>query len=271
MPGRIRTVKPEILEDSKTAKLSHEAWRLFVSGLLLADDYGTLRAEPGQLLGAAFWATDANVRAATDELVASGLWVIYKVKGQQYAQVKNWSKHQKVNHPGKVRLPGTSEADSEQETRKRLSGDSQEALLPLSPLTTTSTTTTTGRSRKRSALSLGVHEPEAGRLWELQNQLRRDVSPRARTLLPSPDRLARIAARLDAGATSADCEHVLRVYAAEAKANGEIRWLNGETNWRSENFDRALGMSLSGERAADDDAALAIIERMETQRWSERA
>jgi hypothetical protein len=36
--------------------------------------------------------------------------------------------------------------------------------------------------------------------------------------------------------------HVLQVYAHEARTKPESRqWFNGETNWRRDNFDRALG------------------------------
>ena len=74
MAGRIRTIKPELLEDAKTAKLSHEAWRLFVSSILLADDYGAFRAEPGFLRGTVFWGSEADVHQAISEIVTVGLW-----------------------------------------------------------------------------------------------------------------------------------------------------------------------------------------------------
>jgi hypothetical protein len=58
-----------------------------------------------------------------------------------------------------------------------------------------------------------------------------------------PEALVRVAERLEAGASEEECEHVLRVYAAEAKkSNGQ--WFNGQTNWRAENFARALGQPL---------------------------
>ena len=44
MSGRIRTIKPELLDDAVTAGLSDMAFRLFVSSIVLADDYGRLRA-----------------------------------------------------------------------------------------------------------------------------------------------------------------------------------------------------------------------------------
>ena len=60
MAGRIRTIKPELLEDDATAGLSDSAWRVFVSMLLLADDYGNLRANPMLLDAAIFWGANAG-------------------------------------------------------------------------------------------------------------------------------------------------------------------------------------------------------------------
>lgn len=112
--ARIRTIKPELLEDERTARLSHLEWRLFVSLLLLADDYGNLRADPERVRGAALWAFPKDDVAKTlASLVAAELIVLYAVDSQRYAHVVGWSKHQKVDHPGKPLcpryLPGSSE------------------------------------------------------------------------------------------------------------------------------------------------------------------
>ncbi|WP_437948686.1 hypothetical protein WME98_50085 [Sorangium sp. So ce296] len=112
MAGRIRTIKPELLEDERTASLSHPAWRLFVSLLLLADDHGRFRANAAHLLGAAFWAAPADVAAALGEIETSGLVRIYKVRGQSYGLIKGWTKHQRVDRPGPPRCPGPDEADA---------------------------------------------------------------------------------------------------------------------------------------------------------------
>lgn len=42
MAGRIRSIKPEILDDEKCASLSH---------LEIADDYGNLRGDPDYVRG----------------------------------------------------------------------------------------------------------------------------------------------------------------------------------------------------------------------------
>ena len=121
MSGRIRSIKPELLEDRKTAGLSPDAFRLFIGAILLADDFGNLRAEIGWLEGQVFWSTPATggrsgVEECMDELTAAGLLVSYESHGQQYAAVTGWQKHQKVDHPGKPRVPGPNDDGSWRKT-----------------------------------------------------------------------------------------------------------------------------------------------------------
>lgn len=115
MSRRIRTIKPEALDDDKTAGLSHVAWRLFISGLLLSDDYGNLRAGVTYLAGQVFHScphTDSDqIRTAVDELVEAGLWQVYTVRGQTYAHIRGWAKHQRIDNAGKPRVPAPGEAD----------------------------------------------------------------------------------------------------------------------------------------------------------------
>ena len=111
--ARIRSIKPEILEDEKTAKLSDLEWRTFVSLLLLADDYGNFRANPGRIAGAAFWAhEDVELKPALERLSGVGLIRLYEVDGQRYGHITGWTKHQKVDHPGKPTCPPPPLGDS---------------------------------------------------------------------------------------------------------------------------------------------------------------
>lgn len=107
MSGRIRTIKPELLEDEKTASLSSDQWRLFVSLFLLADDYGNLHGEARRIEAAVFWGYQPS--SSTTDLLSVledvGLITRYVVSGQSYVSISGWSKHQKVQHPGKPRVP----------------------------------------------------------------------------------------------------------------------------------------------------------------------
>lgn len=134
MAGRIRSIKPEILDDEKTAGLSHLEWRLFVSLWLIADDFGNLRGDPTYILGQCLWASGESresVRKALEVLGGVGLVAPYAVRGQSYIAIMGWEKHQKVSHRGNPRIPGISQADSSPpENIRKSSGESPEVLLP---------------------------------------------------------------------------------------------------------------------------------------------
>jgi len=124
MSGRIRSVKPEILEDAVTAGISDTAFRIFIAAIVLADDYGNFRAEPHFIRGQVYWKLDPgrDMSAALAEL--DPIIAFYEVKGQTYGSIRNWSKHQRVSHPGKPRVPGP------QEGLPKPSGRPPETLVP---------------------------------------------------------------------------------------------------------------------------------------------
>ena len=112
--SRIRTIKPEILDDERTAALTSDAFRLFVGLITLADDYGNARGHLGYLEGHIFWAAPqhAGVEDLAAELETAGLILSYEIRGQVYIHLRGWSKHQKVDKPGSPRVPGPEKAES---------------------------------------------------------------------------------------------------------------------------------------------------------------
>lgn len=104
---RIRSIKPEILEDEKTAGLSDTAFRIYVSIFTLADDHGNLRAGARFVEKQVFWSRDPGIpfAEAWAELTSCGLVREYAVDGQRYAHIRNWDKHQKIDHPSKPKVP----------------------------------------------------------------------------------------------------------------------------------------------------------------------
>lgn len=109
---RIRTIKPEIIEDERTAALSDQAFRLLVSCVTLADDHGCLRSGPGFLESRIYWATTSKrpISKAMAELEMAGLIQTYNVGGQSYAHVIGWTDPtspmgQRITDPGKRRIP----------------------------------------------------------------------------------------------------------------------------------------------------------------------
>lgn len=105
---RIRTVKPEWLEDEKIALASTEARLLSIALLLLADDYGNGRAHLA-ILGPRVFPGAQNPREtlakALDELARLSFVVLYEVEGQSYFHIRNWDRHQRVDKPGKPQCP----------------------------------------------------------------------------------------------------------------------------------------------------------------------
>lgn len=156
MAGRIRSIKPELLEDEKASALSDAAWRLFVSSWLLADDHGRFRAG-ARYLAAQVWQDTSlteKASAALAELAAVGRVNVYQVDGQAYAEIPTWNKHQRIDNAGRPRVPPPPSCDSDNldavsprtaETR----GDSprfaaRASELAARPPTTTTTTTSEG-------------------------------------------------------------------------------------------------------------------------------
>jgi hypothetical protein len=114
MARRIRSLKPELLDDEKIANLSDTAFRVWVACVLMSDDYGTFRADPRLIDKNVYWAAIAerSVPVALSELQASGMVRFYAVRGQTYGQFVNWSKHQRVDNAGKTgALPGPEFAE----------------------------------------------------------------------------------------------------------------------------------------------------------------
>jgi hypothetical protein len=149
MSGRIRTVKPEWLEDSKMARLSDAERLLSIALLLVADDHGRGRAEP-EFIASRAWVyhpQDGLLKAQEGLLRLSevGYVTLYAVDGQRYFEIRNWTKHQKVNHPSAPRIPGSDQGvtltceQSQRPSRDPLetSREPQESLLPdlRSPIT----------------------------------------------------------------------------------------------------------------------------------------
>lgn len=104
--SRIRSLKPEWLED-ELALASLEARVLSIGLILMADDYGNGRAHPTLLASRVFPANPRETLAnALEELRQLRYVTLYEVEGQQYFSIRNWSKHQRVDKPGKPLVPG---------------------------------------------------------------------------------------------------------------------------------------------------------------------
>jgi hypothetical protein len=112
---RIRSIKPEWLDDEALLSASDTARLMTVALILLADDHGRGRANE-LILGGRVFPMDGpeaseKVREGLAELSRLGFVALYEVRGQRYFAIRNWTKHQKVDKPGKPRVPAPSDGE----------------------------------------------------------------------------------------------------------------------------------------------------------------
>jgi hypothetical protein len=115
---RIRTIKPEWLEDENLATCSDTARMVSVALIVLADDYGNGRAHH-LYLTSRIWPyascdpheSLASVSRALHELVAIGFAQLYEVKGQTYYSLTNWKRHQRIDRPSQPLVPAPGDLD----------------------------------------------------------------------------------------------------------------------------------------------------------------
>lgn len=109
---RIRTIKPEWLEDESLATCSDTARMVSVALIVLADDYGNGRAHHLYLTSRIWPYTScdpreslASISRALHELVAIGFVRLYEAKGQTYYNLTNWKRHQRIDRPSQPLVP----------------------------------------------------------------------------------------------------------------------------------------------------------------------
>ncbi|MDE2020831.1 MAG: hypothetical protein KGJ13_10890 [Patescibacteria group bacterium] len=106
--ARIRTIKPEFQQSEQIGRLSREARLTFILLWPFVDDEGRSRAA-SRMLASVLYPFDDDASTKIDgwlaELEREGLIILYEHEGSSYLQVINWLKHQKIDHPGKSRIP----------------------------------------------------------------------------------------------------------------------------------------------------------------------
>lgn len=140
MSGRIRTVKPEWLDDERLAEASSDARVLSLSLILMADDVG--RGRVNKAAAARVFPADPSVFEAALAELRPWYVRIYEVRGQRYFQIRNWAKHQRVDKPSKPHTPEPeegewvdpcSDAETLHDSRERLARVSRETPEILAP------------------------------------------------------------------------------------------------------------------------------------------
>lgn len=213
---RIRTIKPELLLDERVARLPDRAFRLFIGTILLADDYGRLHGAIGQLRGQVFWGADVNcnvhdVSHALANLLRENLILAYQVDGQRYLLVRSWSKHQKVDHPGKPRVPPPSDSIDDPVGLAKLSRESLEYAESLAP-------DLGPRILGPRTLDLGTCEDLNSRESRESRKSRESLAKVRKTKAPAGEPDGSPRAQGELALTSAEDKPTVRVWSAYAEA-----------------------------------------------------
>jgi hypothetical protein len=111
--ARIRSIKPEFATSEAIADLTIPCRLHFVLLWTYTDDAGRGIDNP-RLIKAACWPLDDDmtakkIDALQAELAANGRIRRYEVDGKRYFEVRNWSEHQKPQHPKESALPPAPE------------------------------------------------------------------------------------------------------------------------------------------------------------------
>ena len=111
-----RMLRESLLESEKISGLTDFDFRLWVSLILLADDYGVVDARPAIIKGHGFPLRDrVTIKDISDglrRLTAGRCVSFYTVGGKPYVQFLNWSDHQRVRD-SKHKFPTIEEADTD--------------------------------------------------------------------------------------------------------------------------------------------------------------
>lgn len=140
--SRIRSLKPEWLDDEMLAMASSDARVLSVGLILLADDYGNGRAGAPLLAGRTFPGKPIEtLTRSLGELVSIRYVRLYDLDGQRYFSIRTWAEHQRVDKPGAPKVPGPPTAhsaefigliDTQENPRNIIGDDGNSSVVPKS-------------------------------------------------------------------------------------------------------------------------------------------
>ncbi len=103
--ARIRSIRPEFWSDEKIVECSAWARLLFIGLWNFADDHGRMEYSATRLKLQIFPADQLEIEPLIQELRGRTMVLLYTVDNRHYLQITNFSKHQKVDHPGQSRCP----------------------------------------------------------------------------------------------------------------------------------------------------------------------
>lgn len=117
---RIRTIKPEIWDSPDFMDLPAAGQLTFIALISLADDHGRLRGDARHVhLVALRQVPPEEIAQHLAQMERLGMVRCYVVEERPYAQLLNWSKHQKVDHAKDSVYPPPPSASPRDGSRRR--------------------------------------------------------------------------------------------------------------------------------------------------------
>ena len=131
-------IKPEAFSDAKLSSVSRDARYTFIGMWVFSDDFGVVKGNVRWLISQVYeedeTVTQELMQAWLSELVDKQFLIPFESDGKKYYHIRNWHKHQKVDHPSeKHRNPKPPKSDASfsresRETFTRVSEGSTETL-----------------------------------------------------------------------------------------------------------------------------------------------
>lgn len=229
--GRIRTIKPEFPHSESMGRVSREARLLFILLWTLADDAGRLRGT-SRMLASLLYPYDGDAAKHIDAWIADlereGCIVRYVIGDTSYVEVRNWLKHQRIDHPTPSKIPAFDEASRglQEASRGAPLGLDLEGIGSGSGSGREGTIEPKPKPQTPRAGALGVYEEGFQAFWQAYgHKIGRHAAEKAwASLKPTGDTLEAIVAK--ARATS-DANPSREFYKHPAT------WLNGR-HWQDE-------------------------------------
>jgi len=266
--GRIRTVKPELIQQPWFATLSDAAARTYYGLLAVVDDAGRCAADPSFIAGQIFWGrqrTAGAIGRQLAELERAGIILIYSARGGKYLEIQGWHEkggavYQQVNKPQGERFPAPDSNHDRPADRPGTGPDPKANTNrnedPPAPARATPAVLAAGPV----AGDLELRQAARAMLWRELGDLRRTIAAElgldVRPLLaqdPGERELALRLAEVGSGGLQdaiANARHVMAMAAAEARRPpGSVQWLTG-VMFEARSWRRALGMTLADARRA---------------------
>lgn len=102
--ARNRVINPEFFLDEELAEISPHARLFYIGSWQICDDiHNTFPYRPKWLKAQIFPYENVDVDQIIGEIIKLGKYVPFELNGEKYLFIKNFKKHQKVDHPSRDR------------------------------------------------------------------------------------------------------------------------------------------------------------------------